>query len=120
MMAGMRAVSMSAGEVVRPRRAAALPEGGVLVDSDARARREAEGARREARPIPPLGLTGGDLCRTLGGPGTLAVQFPVDLGEVLIDGRLHYFVAHLVARTRTWSESSTSGRPPASSTWQWR
>jgi len=31
------------------------------------------------------------------------VCFPVDLGEVLVDGHLHYFVAHLVARTPTWS-----------------
>jgi diacylglycerol kinase family enzyme len=29
------------------------------------------------------------------------MQLPVDLGAVLIDGRLHWFVAHLVAR-RSW------------------
>ena len=80
-----------------------LPPDGVTVSSDKAARAELERARRDGRPFPTLGLTGGDLCRTLGGPGTMAVQFPVDVGEVLIDGRLHYFVAHLVARTRTWS-----------------
>ena len=59
--------------------------------------------------MPPLGLLGGDLCRTLGGPadeGRLrspdAVRFSIDLGEALLDGRLHVFVAHLVARTRGW------------------
>lgn len=31
-----------------------------------------------------------------------AMQLPVDLGSVLIDGRLHWFVAHLVARTPRW------------------
>jgi len=30
------------------------------------------------------------------------VRFNVDLGEALLDGRLHVFVAHLVARTRRW------------------
>ena len=80
-----------------------LPAGGVVVAGDGEARVVLEAARREGRPFPVLGLTGGDLCRTLGGPSGLAVTFPVDLGEVLIDGRLHFFVAHLVARTRTWS-----------------
>jgi hypothetical protein len=80
-----------------------LPAGAVTVSSDQAARHELERARHENRPLPTLGLTGGDLCRTLGGPGSHAVTFPIDLGEVLIDGRLHYFVAHLVARTRTWS-----------------
>ena len=80
-----------------------LPADGVTVGTDKAARAELERARREARPFPALGLTGGDLCKTLGGPGALTVRFPVDVGEVLIDGRLHYFVAHLVARTRSWS-----------------
>jgi hypothetical protein len=87
----------------------ALPKHGVVVRSDAEARAVVEAARREGRPLPVLGLLGGDLCRTLNGPGdegrlrsSDAVRFNVDLGEVLIDGRLHVFVAHLVARTRRW------------------
>ena len=80
------------------------PPGAVMVGSDAEARQVLEAARRQGDPYPVLGLTGGDLCRTLGGTGALEVTFPVDLGEVLIDGRLHLFVAHLVARTRTWSD----------------
>jgi hypothetical protein len=91
-------------------RTGALPPDGVLVGSDAEARRVVEEARRIGRPIPPLGLLGGDLCRTLGGRGDEARlrspearQVPVDLGAVLVDGRLHWFVAHLVARRSWWA-----------------
>jgi diacylglycerol kinase family enzyme len=59
--------------------------------------------------VPVLGLLGGDLCRTLGGLGDEArlrseeaMTFPVDLGSVLVDGRLHWFVAHLIARRSWW------------------
>ncbi|HEX8804716.1 MAG TPA: hypothetical protein VF743_10990, partial [Acidimicrobiales bacterium] len=31
-----------------------------------------------------------------------ALRAPVDLGSVLVDGRQHWFVAHLVARTSWW------------------
>ena len=46
-----------------------LPDDGIVVDSDAEARHAVEQARRAGRPLPVLGLTGGDLCRTLGGGG---------------------------------------------------
>lgn len=87
----------------------ALPPHGAIVHSDAEANDIVTAARRANEPIPPLGLAGGDLCRTLGGRGDLdrlrsdeAMTFPVDLGEVLLDGRLHFFVAHLVARRKLW------------------
>lgn len=86
-----------------------LPGNGVVVRSDGEARAVVEQARRANEPVPPLGLLGGDLCHTVGGVGdearlhsTEAVQLPVDLGAVLVDGRLHWFVAHLVARKRWW------------------
>jgi hypothetical protein len=85
-----------------------VPDGLVVVRSDAEARAVLEQARRDRRPYPPLGLLGGDLCRTLGGgtgEGLAGVAFPVDLGEVLADGRLHLFVAHLVARNRLWTRA---------------
>jgi hypothetical protein len=92
--------------------AAPLPDGGVVVSSDARAREVITAARRAGEPVPVLGLLGGDLCRTLGGTGDearlrsdAAMSFPVDLGSVLIDGRLHWFVAHLVARGRGWTSA---------------
>jgi hypothetical protein len=86
-----------------------LPDDGVLVRSDAEARRVVTDALRANRAVPPLGLLGGDLCRTLGGLGdedrirsAAAMTFPVDLGRVLVDGRLHWFVAHLIARRSWW------------------
>jgi hypothetical protein len=89
-------------------RSGGLPDGAVVVRSDAEARAVVTEAKRAGRPLPPLGLLGGDLCRTLGGTGDEgrlrsgeAWVAPVDLGSVLLDGRLHWFVAHLVAR-RGW------------------
>ena len=89
--------------------AGALPSNSIVVRSDAEARAVVERARQAGEPVPPLGLLGGDLCRTVGGAGDEArlhsdeaVRLPVDLGAALIDGRLHWFVAHLVARKRWW------------------
>jgi hypothetical protein len=86
-----------------------LPPGAVVVRSDAEARAVVTEARRANQPVPALGLLGGDLCRTLGGTGDEgrlrsgeATHLPVDLGSVLLDGRLHWFVAHLVARRGWW------------------
>lgn len=81
-----------------------LPDGGVIVSSDGEARRAVESARRRSEPIPVLGLAGGDLCRTLGGSGDLrrlrqgGSMLTCDVGSVLLDGRIHWFTAHLVAR----------------------
>jgi hypothetical protein len=86
-----------------------MPADAVVVRSDAEARAVVTAARRAGEPVPPMGLLGGDLCRTLGGTGDEgrlrseeAVRLPVDLGAVLVDGRLHWFVAHLVARAGWW------------------
>ncbi|MGB1505779.1 MAG: hypothetical protein ACPHDT_09890 [Acidimicrobiales bacterium] len=64
--------------------------------------------RRTGADAPPLGLTSGDLVRTLGGSTSPdlkaaeeALHVKVDLGAVLIDGTLHWFLSHLVAR-RSW------------------
>ena len=98
-----------------------LPAEGVIVSTDAEARRLVEKARRAGRPLPVLGLVGGDLCRTLGGTGDRgrlgsaeAMTFSVDLGAALVDGRLHWFVAHLVARSPGW------GRVFVAMNAQWR
>lgn len=87
----------------------ALPDDGIVVDSDLAARRAVTDARRGNRAIPALGLLAGDLARTCGATGNEgrlrgpdAQTLPVDLGEVLVDGSLHFFVAHLVARRSWW------------------
>lgn len=89
--------------------AGTLPDGGVLVRSDAEARHVVEAAWRAGERPPPLGLLGGDLARTLGATGddarlrsSDARQLPVDIGSVLLDGRQFWFVAHLVARRSWW------------------
>jgi hypothetical protein len=89
--------------------AGGLPPGGVVVSDDAEARAVVTAARRAGDAVPPLGLLGGDLCRTLGGRGDArrlrtdtGMRLPVDLGSVLVDGRQHWFVAHLVARRSWW------------------
>lgn len=86
-----------------------LPDDGVLVRSDAEARTLVEHHRRTGAAIPAIGLLGGDLCRTVGGRGdearmrsAEAMRLPVDLGSVLLDGRQHWFVAHLVVRRSWW------------------
>lgn len=88
---------------------APLPEDGVVARSDVEAAEVITAARRDGRLIPVVGLLGGDLCRTLGGQGdeerlrsAEAVTFTVDLGSVLVDGRQHWFVAHLIARRSWW------------------
>ena len=91
---------------------APLPDDGVVVRTDAEARAVLEAARRDGRPYPALGLLGGDLARTLAAPGDearlrseRAMTFPVDVGQVLVDGRLHLFVAHAIARNRCWTRA---------------
>jgi hypothetical protein len=86
-----------------------LPAEAVIVRSDAEARAVVTEARRANAPVPALGLLGGDLCRTLGGLGDegrlrseAAMTFPLDLGAALLDGRLHWFVAHLAAHRGWW------------------
>jgi hypothetical protein len=86
-----------------------LPRHGVVVRSDREAREIVTAARRAGEPIPPLGLLGGDLCKTLGGTGDEArlrsedaIMLPVDLGAALVDGRLLWFVAHLVVKRSWW------------------
>src|SRR5690606_16840800 len=89
--------------------AAPLPGAGVVVHSDAEARAVVTRARRAGVDPPVIGLAGGDLCRTLGGTGDVermrsddARTFVCDLGSVLVDGRIHWFVAHLIARRWWW------------------
>jgi hypothetical protein len=92
------------------RPAAALPPGPrIVAGSDEEAAAALTQARRAGAEPPVVVLLGGDLCRTVGGAGDGAhaegpdaVALPCDVGAVLLDGRLHWFVAHLVARRSWW------------------
>lgn len=89
-----------------------FPPDARTANTDAAAGRIVAEARRANRAIPPVVLTGGDLARTLGvspvsdaspQPGTATgIRIPADVGAALVDGRLHWFVAHLVARRSWW------------------
>ena len=86
----------------------AVPEDAIWVDSDSAAREQIVAARRANDPLPRLCLTGGDLAHGLGGgrdhnrlvEGN-ATHVRVDLGAVLLDGRIDWFLANMVAR-RSW------------------
>lgn len=86
-----------------------VPDDAVFVQSDAEANEAVGAARRARREIPPLCLLGGDLARTLGVAGNEAslragegTRVQIDLGMALLDGRLVWFVAHLLARRGWW------------------
>lgn len=88
---------------------AAVPDDAIWVEDDRAAAEVVADARRHERRPPPVVLTGGDLARTLGGGGRRpdlrsgqGTHVTVDVGSVLVDGRLHWFVAHLVARRSWW------------------
>ncbi len=78
---------------------APLPDGIPSYPGDAHAITAITAARRDNQPVSPFRLTGGDLYRTLGGaPAEGNVRFTIDLGAVLLDGKLRWFLSHLVAR----------------------
>lgn len=76
--------------------AGGLPSGFPIASSN----HELRAALRDG--IRTVGVAGGDLCRTLGGPGRMDMSFPVDLCHVDLDGVTDVFVAHLVARRGWW------------------
>ncbi|MDG1411533.1 MAG: hypothetical protein P8L46_12505 [Acidimicrobiales bacterium] len=86
-----------------------VPDGIEWFSSDRAASVAISTARRANKPLPQIGLTGGDLYQTLGGgfrstppaKGTTGTKLSIDLGAALLDGKLHWFLAHLVAR-RSW------------------
>lgn len=94
-----------------------LHPGAPVVGSDAELRALVEAARRRPpggeAPPPEVGLTGGDLWRTLGGGsggddgscdgrGGDGVRVPIDVVRATLDGHDHWFTAHLVAHQWAW------------------
>lgn len=91
---------------------ARLPADAPIFNMDHSAARAVEFCRAKGLERPTIGLTGGDLWRTLGAPAGdadrlragPATRVTVDVGWVSIDGSEleHAFVAHCIARTRGW------------------
>ena len=89
-----------------------VPGPGMLtVRSDAELRALVLADRSNGKPLPVIGLLGGDLMRTLGGTGDAArlrgdepiPHLPIDVIHVATDdGRQTLLVAHLVARRSWW------------------
>ena len=89
-----------------------IPPDALTADNDNAVAQIVAEARRAGRPAPAVVLTGGDLARTLGVVPARAApsqqiaatgaRFEVDVGAALVDGRLGWFVAHLVARRSWW------------------
>lgn len=80
-----------------------LAAGAPVVVADADLHRLVVDARRRGVPVGEVGLLGGDLCRSLGGPGDAArlrgpdaVRLPVDVVRVDLDDVTTWFAAHLV------------------------
>ena len=101
-------------------RPGSVPNDAVVVESDAEVSDLVTAARRGGRDLPVIVLARGDLCRTLGGrglalPGGSGTRLTVDLGAALLDGKIHWFCAHLVARSefhpgRWWVAANAAHR----------
>ena len=83
-----------------------LPPGAPVTSTDPALRRLVVDhmERGAPRPLPAVGLAGGTLWRTVGGPAVPnrlhtaeAMHLPVDVIEAVIDGRTTWFVSRLVA-----------------------
>lgn len=86
-----------------------VPSGAHFVWSDSEANELVTAAKRAKQSLPKLCLLGGDLARTLGAQNNEkrlraneGTHLQVDLGAVLVDGRLFWFLANLVARNSWW------------------
>ena len=87
----------------------------LVVASDRKMSRALDAARAHNEPFPTFRVTGGDLLRTLGGASGLA--FPLDVGEVLLDGRLHFFTAHLLLQPQGWRRFVVAMNTPWMGEW---
>lgn len=84
----------------------------VVVERDAEAAAVVRAVRATVTAVPTIGLSGGDMARTLGGgsPGRFATtdegtvaRVTVDLVHVEAEGRTTTALAHVVARSPRWS-----------------
>jgi hypothetical protein len=83
------------------------PEGILRARNDREASRAIELRVEAGQSLVPIFVAGGDMARTMGGgtPGrleTVHVRGSVDLLRVTADGRVHWALAHVVARCSWW------------------
>jgi len=83
--------------------ASPLPRNGVVVRSNKELLERITSYKREGIDLPVFGLLGGDLWRTLGGRNEEtrlykenATTVDVDLGCVLLDGKIYWFCSHML------------------------
>lgn len=88
-----------------------IPDDVTVVASDAELAQLCAAGIESQRPV---ALAGGDLARTMGGGtpgrvrrGATVVRAAVDIVEVTAEGRSSVFVAHLIARRRSWRGAVT-------------
>lgn len=77
---------------------ATAPAGALPTASDREISLALDAARRAGDPFPEIIITGGDMGRTLAATGTPQNRFTIDVGEALVDGLHHYFVAHVIVQ----------------------
>ena len=82
---------------------APLPADGVIVKENKELLKKITDCKRDGIDLPVFGFLGGDLWRTLGGRndeerlyGESATTLDVDLGCALLDGKIHWFCAHML------------------------
>jgi hypothetical protein len=84
---------------------AVCPSDVVVVANDRQLREFVVAARQAEVPVPPVGVSTGDLARTCGGGiggRPAAARVTVDAMNVVLDGRRTWGVAHVVAHRGWW------------------
>ena len=95
-------------------RSGLLPVESAIAGSDRELRAIADAARRRGDPVPLVGLTGGMLWQTMGGPSVVgrlstssAMHYAIDLVRARIDDNQPvWFVSALIARNALWTHTT--------------
>ena len=93
-----------------------LPTDAAIAADDHQLRSIVESARRAGAPIPMIGLTGGSIWTTIGGPSVVgrlhtnaSLRYSVDVVRAHIDdGGTHWFVSALIARNTLWTRTTVA------------
>ena len=97
-------------------RPGALPPDAAIAADDHELRAIVESARSEGRPVPVIGLTGGTIWRTIGGPSVVgrlhtsaSLHYAVDVVRAHMDAkRTSWFVSALIARNAVWTHTTVA------------